>query len=161
MHQRLAVLLATVLSVPALAGPEEKIDLKVVKYDGLCSIIGGFKGKVVVVDVWANWCQPCKANFPHLVDMHRKFAKDGLVAVSVSLDEPPQREAALRFLQSQGAHFTNLLLDVDQETWQEKFHAFGPPLVFVFDKDGKWRQFKYEKGYAEAEKYVQELMHAK
>jgi thiol-disulfide isomerase/thioredoxin len=161
MQRCLAVLLVAGMTALALAGPEEKIQLKIVKYDGLCDAINNLKGQVVVVDVWANWCHPCKAAFPHLVELHEKYAKQGLVAVSVSLDEPPDQPKALKFLESHGAHFTNLLLDVDQETWQKKFHVFGPPVMFVFNRDGKWTQFKDEKAYPQVEKLVRDLLHSK
>jgi thiol-disulfide isomerase/thioredoxin len=145
----------------AIAQPAEKIQLKIVKPDGLSSAINGFKGQVVVVDIWAYWCHPCKAAFPHLVDLHEKYAKDGLVAVSVSLDEPPDLGKALKFLEEHRANFTNLLLDVDQDAWQEKFHIKGPPTVFVFNREGKWTQFKGEKAHPEVEKLVRELLHLK
>src|SRR5579863_6480737 len=154
MRPCLAVVLVGAMTALALAQPEEKVQLRVVKYDGLCDAINGLKGQVVVVDIWANWCHPCKAVFPHLVELHEKYAKDGLKAVSVSLDFPPDTAEVVKFLQSHRAHFANYLLDVDQETWQQKFHTYGPPLVFVFGRDGKWTQFKGEKAYPEVDKFV-------
>jgi thiol-disulfide isomerase/thioredoxin len=161
IHGLSAACLVVAMAALALAEPEEKIQLKIVKYDGLCNAIQNLKGQIVVVDVWANWCHPCKAAFPHLVEMHEKYARDGLIAVSVSLDEPPDKEKALQFLRSHGAHFANFLLDVDQDTWQQKFHIHGPPTVFVFDRDGKWTQFKDEKAYPDVEKLVRDLLHSK
>ena len=168
MHKCLALVLAGAMTALALSGPEEKIELKAVKYDALCDAINGLKGKVVVVDVWANWCHPCKAAFPHLVELHEKHAKDGLIAVSISLDASAEKEEglrwkadALKFLQTHRATFTNLLLDEDQEFWQKKFHVFGPPVVFVFDREGKWTQFKGENVHADVEKLVTELLRSK
>jgi hypothetical protein len=90
---------------------------------------------------------------PHLVEMHRKYAKDGLVAISVNLDalkEPDtgkdmSAEAkgnALRFLKSINGTMTNLLLDAPQEGWQAKFDMVGPPTIYVFDRQGRWVRFK-------------------
>ena len=92
--------------------------------------------------------------------MHRKYGKDGLVAISVSLDEVKDREVALKFLESQGAAFTNLLLS-DTVNWSEKLHFFAPPSYFVFNKQGKWVQFKGEEGpvdYPAMEKLVRDFL---
>lgn len=92
--------------------------------------------------------------------MHNKYAKDGLAAVSVSLDDPTDEKAQQRvidFLRKQKATFTNLVLDEKSEVWQEKLKFDGPPCVFVFDREGKWKKFE-SPDYAEIEKYVVDLL---
>jgi hypothetical protein len=69
--------------------------------------------------------------------MHERYAKDGLVCMSVSVDEMDRRPAALRFLQSRGASFPNYLLNEDITVWQDKLKIAGPPCVFVFDQQGR------------------------
>ena len=44
--------------------------------------------KFTLVDVWATTCGPCKENFPHLVEMHRKYSGKGLAVISLTLDDP-------------------------------------------------------------------------
>lgn len=76
--------------------------------------------------------------------MHRKLAKDGLVVITVSVDEPPDKEAqanCLKFLKAQKASFTNLILDEKPDLWQEKLGFFGPPYFFVFNREGKYQRF--------------------
>jgi hypothetical protein len=94
--------------------------------------------------------------------MHRTYAKDGLAALSVSLDDPHDKgvcERVLKFLQAKNATFTNLILDEGPEVWQEKLKFTGPPCVFVFDRQGKLvKQFKDEFTYVEVEKLVKELL---
>ena len=137
---------------------QDKIDVKVVKYDGLVDIVNQYRGKVIVVDFWAHWCDPCKAEFPHLVALHEKFAGQGLVAISVSFDEPKDKAKVLKFLQEKKATFTNVILDESQDIWLPKFHIYGPPAVFVFNREGKWTLFKYERVYGQVEKLVAEQL---
>ena len=92
--------------------------------------------------------------------MHNKYAKDGLAAVSVSLDDPKDKKArqnVLDFLRKQKATLTNLILDEKSEVWQEKLKFDGPPCVFVFDREGKWKKFE-SPDYAEVEKYALERL---
>jgi len=93
--------------------------------------------------------------------MHAKYAGQGMVALSVCvrLTEGDSRERALEFLKAQKAAFTNLLLDEPDSLWAEKFGIGGPPIVFVFDRQGK-RAGKLDH-YEDVEKLVRELLREK
>jgi len=154
----LAVSVAVLRAEPAAPSA---IKLEPIKYNDLAELIRGYKGKVVVVDFWADFCIPCKREFPHLVELHDKFAKEGLVTISVSLDDPASKEAherALKFLQARGAAFTNLLLDEPAAVWQAKLKVQGPPCVYVLNRDNrivkKLPVGDEEVNYAEIEKTV-------
>ena len=94
--------------------------------------------------------------------MHHKYVKDGLVAVSVSLDDPSEaknKEAVLKFLRAKKATFDNFILNEQPEAWQEKLKIDGPPCVFVFNRAGEVaKKFSAEVDYKEIEKLVQELL---
>lgn len=49
--------------------------------------------KYTMVDVWSTVCGPCKENFPHVLEMHRKYGKKGLAVISLSLDDPTDESA--------------------------------------------------------------------
>jgi hypothetical protein len=73
--------------------------------------------------------------------MHRKYAKDGLVAVSVSLDNPSDlavRKRALTFLQKQEAAFLNVLLDEAPEVYETKLKIDGPPCIYIFNRENRF-----------------------
>ena len=100
------------------------------------------------------------------MQLHQKYAKDGLVAMSVSVDTPEDRGKALDFLQKQKATFANYWLDEKGKFWQEKLDITGPPAVFVFDRQGK-RAGKFDTNdsdktytYDDIEKLVQQLLKA-
>jgi thiol-disulfide isomerase/thioredoxin len=140
-----------------------KVTVTVVKYDGLTQLIQKNKGKVLVLDFWADYCIPCKREFPKLVALNQKHAKDPFLAVSVSLDdlsEDGAKAKVQKFLDAQKATFTNLILDEKPEVWQAKLKIDGPPLVIVFDKDGKMEQKFVDKGvdYEKIGQLVAELL---
>ncbi|HEY1380196.1 MAG TPA: TlpA disulfide reductase family protein [Gemmataceae bacterium] len=150
----------------ALAGPtlaDPLVAVKVVKYDGLSDFIKQNRGKVVVVDFWADYCIPCKREFPKLVELHNKHAEAGLVAVSVSLDDLSEdgvKDKVVKFLEKQNATTTNLILDEKPEVWQAKLKIDGPPLVMVFNKKGELEQKFVDKDvdYDVIAKLVAELL---
>jgi len=154
----------------AAAGDDkgQEVTLKDVKYPDLVAALKAQRDRVVVLDVWATYCVPCKKEFPHLVELHHQYVKDGLTCISVSVDETDQREAALKFLKAQKATFPNFLLNEEAAVWQEKWDLKSIPAVFVFGRDGKVAarfdnddEAKPPFTYEEVEKKVKELLAVK
>jgi thiol-disulfide isomerase/thioredoxin len=130
----------------ASAGKTEKTPgnpaVKLIKlnWDGYVSkVTKNPRAKYVLVDAWASNCGPCKENFPHLVQMHHKFAKDGLAVASLSLDDVEDSQAlgdAEEFLQKKDAVITNVLLDEEFGVGYEKLDITAIPAVFLYASDG-------------------------
>src|SRR5256885_1428496 len=55
--------------------------------DGSDASIANYKGKVVLVNFWATWCQPCKIEIPWLVEFNEKYGPRGLVILGVAMDD--------------------------------------------------------------------------
>jgi thiol-disulfide isomerase/thioredoxin len=122
------------------ANGQEEIKLEKIKASEIEKMIAGHKGKVVCVDVWADFCLPCKKLFPHLVKLHQEFAKDGLDCISLSVDLDDNLSGALKFLKKQKASFPNFILwdtDDNKDLLEPKFAHRSPPIFHVFDRDGK------------------------
>ena len=156
-------LVAALIAVSSVVAEPTTVAVRVVKYDGLSALVKQHRGKVVVVDFWADYCVPCKREFPNLVKLHQQYAKDGLVAVSVSLDELTEegaKDKVMKFLQKQQATMTNLILDEKPAVWQAKFKIDGPPLVMVFNRNGELEQKFVDKDvdYRAIEKLTAELL---
>ncbi len=142
---------------------DAKVDIQVTNTKVVVAQIAEQKGNIVVVDTWATWCGPCKEEFPHLVQIYREHAKDGVVCMSVSLDQVEQRDAALKFLQSKDATFPNFLID-EETGWQDKWNIKAIPMVLVFGRDGRLAR-KFDRDdpdnlftYADVEKFVDGLI---
>jgi thiol-disulfide isomerase/thioredoxin len=141
---RITSIFLTLLGLTTVAPADDKdaeIKLTPVKWKGFVAEVSSHpKAKLVIVDAWATWCVPCMKNFPHLVEMHEKYADKGLVAVSLSLDEadkPKKVALATNFLKEKHATFTNLILDERTDDAFEKLNIGAIPAVFLYTPDGK------------------------
>ena len=95
--------------------------------------------------------------------MHKKYAKEGLAVISVTLDDKADKKIAHDMLKKWGADCTNLLLDEETDFWQNKLNFIAPPCLYVFNRQGKWVRFAsdeevidYKKVDALVEKFLRE-----
>jgi thiol-disulfide isomerase/thioredoxin len=119
-----------------------EISIRAVSAADFTATVERRRGKVVLVDYWATWCEPCTKLFPHTVTLHRELAGEGLAVVSVSLDEAEDEPAVLRFLTAQGAAFENLRSQTGASS--RSFTEFeierGIPFMQLYDRAGKLRK---------------------
>lgn len=93
------------------------------------------KGMVVLLDVWASWCAPCKASFPELDKLHTELAADGLRIVGLSADRTSH--AYEKFVTKLRPKFATL-----RDSDQQLIGQLAPPSMpttFIFGRDGKLR----------------------
>lgn len=62
-------------------------DFTMKNLDGEAVNLSDFRGKVVLIDFWASWCGPCRKDNPHVVELYKKYKKDGFEILGVSLDK--------------------------------------------------------------------------
>jgi thiol-disulfide isomerase/thioredoxin len=95
--------------------------------------LASYRGKVVLLDFWASWCEPCRHSFPWLSAMQEKYGPDGLVVIGVNVDR--ERAEADRFLASTRARF-RLVYD-PQGALAAQYNLMGMPSSFLFDAEGR------------------------
>ncbi|MBX3186678.1 MAG: TlpA family protein disulfide reductase [Labilithrix sp.] len=94
--------------------------------------LASWKGKVVLVDFWATWCEPCKKSFPKLEELRVKYNASGLEIVAISEDDEPN--GIKEFGENYGAKFP-LVWDKDKSI-ANKWHPPNMPSSFIVDKKG-------------------------
>ena len=167
-----AIIAAAVFVVAFVAvgqSQEKKIEVHLVKYDGLKQEVLKHRGKVVVLDFWATTCPPCMQHFPDVIKMQQKFANKGLVVISVSLDNAEKEtvQRVNRFLTKQESPLRNLLLDEPPEVFDKKFEFKSLPFYYLFDRHGKWVRLraadyqKIEQMYAKLDETVVKMLNDK
>jgi thiol-disulfide isomerase/thioredoxin len=161
------------LSAAPRAADSDGVKLESLKFSAFKARLaqaGSKNYKYTLVDAWATNCAPCKENFPHLIDLHKRFGGKGLQVVSLSLDDTSDAkavEAAKEFLRSKKATFLNVLLDEDFGVGFEKLDINSIPAVFLFGPDGKEiKRFTMDDPnnqftYPEVEKAVEALLDGK
>jgi peroxiredoxin len=93
----------------------ETIDAAGVKAMAANETKEGEKPKLRLINVWATWCAPCVAELPELVTMQRMYRHRGFEVVTISMDDPEKKDAALGFLKERHVSGRNFLFNSDDK----------------------------------------------
>lgn len=94
-----------------------------------------FKGKVVVLDFWATWCPPCRAEIPGFVELQDQYRKDGVVVIGASVDDSDQTAAVRKFAEKFRINYPVAL--ADQDTVRTFGGIAAVPTTFIIDQQGR------------------------
>ncbi len=150
---------AALLAAPLCAQPA----LQPVNETGYQELLAANKGKVVLVNFWATWCQPCRAEMPQLVKMEASLRARGFKLVTVSADEPEQEAFARKFLTQMkvpGPWYVkrpksdNAFIEAVDRRWSGAL-----PASYLYDRTGRKRQmFVGETALATIEAAIRKLL---
>jgi peroxiredoxin len=129
---------ATTGQVPVEGGTAPDFTLK--SLDGQKVSLRDFRGKSVLLNLWATWCGPCRGEMPFLQEVSEdpEWAKRGLVVLGVNLGE--SAAAVQQFMEVNSLSFT-VLLDTEKEVGV-RYNARYIPTTYFIDKDGIIRNIK-------------------
>ncbi|HEY4133351.1 MAG TPA: TlpA disulfide reductase family protein [Gemmatimonadaceae bacterium] len=106
--------------------------------DGKPVALADLKGKVVVLNEWATWCEPCRGEIPQLEAVYREYAPQGLVMIGVSVDAFGTGGDVRDFAKEHEMTYS-IWLDPDKH-FAAQFTTVGVPETFVIDRAGRIRR---------------------
>ncbi|MDE3151613.1 MAG: TlpA family protein disulfide reductase [Gemmatimonadota bacterium] len=108
--------------------------------DGRHAAVGlaAYQGDVTILNVWATWCGPCKAEMPTLEHLYEMFKGNGLKVVAVSIDETASDDSVRAYARNMGLTFD--VLHDPQYRIEQAYQVVGYPSSYVIDRDGVIRK---------------------
>ena len=108
-------------------------DFELSTLDGKAAHLSDFRGKAVVLNFWATWCDPCKIEMPWLVDLQKQYGPQGLQIVGVAMDDSGKDEIQ-KFAQQMGVNYVILQ---GKNAVGDAYGAQGYPTTVYIDRSGK------------------------
>jgi peroxiredoxin len=101
--------------------------------DGQNLRLSSYRGKVVLLDFWATWCDPCREEIPHLVDLQQKYGDRGLQILGISMDDSADPVGPFY----QQFHMNYPVVMGTAKTGESYGGILGLPITFLIGRDGR------------------------
>jgi cytochrome c biogenesis protein CcmG, thiol:disulfide interchange protein DsbE len=110
----------------------------VMRSDTELKTLSDYRGKVVLLNIWATWCGPCKVEMPSIQALHEAYKDRGLAVVAVSVDDPGKEAVIREFVKEYKLTF-DVLYD-RTELFRSVYRYTGVPETYLIDRDGVVRR---------------------
>lgn len=134
---------ASVAKADSPGDAKQAPELTLKDLDGKDVSIDQLKGKVVLVNFWATWCEPCKVEIPWLIEMQQKYGAKGFTVLGVAMDDEG-RSVVAPFVQKEefdvdgGQSKMNYPIVIGNDAAADKFGGLlGYPTSVLLSRDGK------------------------
>lgn len=99
--------------------------------------LADYQGNVVMINIWATWCAPCRVEMPSIEKLHRAYGEKGLKVVAVSVDDPGTDAQIRNFVQQYGLTF-EILHDTAGQVGKvsKDYQTSGYPETVIVGRDG-------------------------
>ncbi|MEL7834846.1 TlpA disulfide reductase family protein [Fodinibius sp. Rm-B-1B1-1] len=116
----------------------EARDFEVTLLNGDTFTLSDYQGQVVLLNIWATWCAPCRQETPDLQELYEKYKEDGFMILGVSIDE--QGESVVRpFIEEYDVSYP---IVIDQGEIMDKYGpTMGIPTTYIINKKGNLEYF--------------------
>lgn len=121
----------TLLAVSANSHADDTV--KKIKISELKSVLESNKGKVVILDLWATWCPPCRKEIPGFINLYNKYKGNGVEIIGIAFDENGT-EVVPSFIKKMGINYP-VYLDVGDIAQSYDLQAY--PTTIIYGKNGK------------------------
>ena len=135
-----AAQLENLKAIKFLAVGQPAPEIETLALDGKTVRLSDFKGKVVMLDVWATWCGPCRAMIPHEREMVKNLEKKPFTLVSISVDA--EKQTLVEFLEKEPMPWSHWWESGEKNPVAKKYRVRAFPTIYVIDHAGiirhKW-----------------------
>jgi thiol-disulfide isomerase/thioredoxin len=115
--------------------PRPLADLRFSDGTGQATSLAAFRGRVVLLNIWATWCAPCREELPTLDNLQAQLGGPGFAVIALSIDQKSE-SVAQPFLDRIGVTHLRAAADTFGEA-NDRYAASGVPLVLVIDAQGR------------------------
>jgi peroxiredoxin len=107
-------------------------------HSGSMRTMADYRGQVVLLNVWATWCEPCKIEMPSMEELYRAYGPRGLHIVAVSIDDAASEDSIRAYARHLGLSFE--ILHDPTHAIEKAYQTTGYPESFVIDRNGTIRK---------------------
>ncbi len=116
--------------------PAPAFEVKSINYPGLTLTLKKYKGKIVLVNFWATWCPPCRAEIPRLEKFYKSHIKEGFQIIGLSVNNQGSEYVAHFIKTFKGGIITYPIGMANEHIEKEYGNVYEIPQSFIINKKG-------------------------